>query len=77
MDIPIGILTPTNSPFCKAGPIESMVLPSAMPMPIARMIHSTRKRSRKESPLSGGTSFDVSGSSMLRGQLFFAGSKPW
>jgi hypothetical protein len=57
MVLPIGILTPTNSPFCSAGPTESIVLPRAMPTPMATMIQTTKKRSRKESPLSGGSSF--------------------
>lgn len=58
--VPIGILTPTNSPCCSAGPTESIVLPRAMPTPIAMSIHRTRKRSRKESPFNGGRSGGVS-----------------
>jgi hypothetical protein len=50
------MLTPTNSPFCSAGPTESIVFPSTMPRAIARMIHTTRKRSRKDRPLRGGRS---------------------
>jgi hypothetical protein len=58
--VPMGILTPTNSPFCSAGPTESTVFPSTMPMAMARMIHITRNRSRKERPLSGGRIFSSS-----------------
>jgi hypothetical protein len=55
-DVPIGILTPTNSPFCNAGPADSTVFPMAMPTPIATRIHSTRNRSRNDSPFNGGRS---------------------
>ena len=55
-DLPIGTLTPTNSPFCSAGPADSTVLPMVMPTPIAVRIHSTRNRFRIESPLKGGRS---------------------
>lgn len=54
--IPIGTLTPTNSPFCNAGPTPSTVLPMAIPIPMARMIQTTRKRSRNDKALSGGSS---------------------
>jgi len=53
-NVPMGMLTPTNSPFCNAGPTESIVFPSTIPRAIARMIHTTRKRSRKDRPLRGG-----------------------
>jgi hypothetical protein len=56
----MGILTPTNSPFCNAGPTESTVFPSAIPTPIATRIHTTRKRSRKDRPFNGGNCFDAS-----------------
>lgn len=61
MNVPIGILTPTNSPLCKAGPTESTVFPNAIPMAMARMIHTTRKRSRNDRPFRGGRSFWVDG----------------
>lgn len=56
----MGMLTPTNSPFCSAGPTDGIVFPSTMPMAMARMIHKTRKRSRSERPLSGGRIFSSS-----------------
>lgn len=52
--VPIGMLTPTNSPFWSAGPTASTVFPSTMPSAIASMIHTTRKRSRNDRPRSGG-----------------------
>jgi len=63
----MGMLTPTNSPFCSAGPTESTVLPSTMPIAMASTIHITRKRSRKESPRSGGSSF-ISSANTRNGQ---------
>ena len=53
----IGRLTPTNCPFCRAGPVEGTNWPSMMPSAMATMIQMTRKRSRKDRPLSGGISF--------------------
>lgn len=70
--IPIGILTPTNSPFCSVGPTESIVFPSAIPTPMATRIHITRKRSRNERPRrGGGGGLDESPLSVLRCQLPF------
>jgi len=54
--IPMGKLTPTNSPFRNAGPVEGTRFPSKMPMAIASIIQITRKRSRSDNPLRGGTS---------------------
>ena len=48
---PIGTETPTNFPFCKAGPVEGTKLPRRMPMSIARKIHAARKRSSQPKPL--------------------------
>jgi hypothetical protein len=44
---PIGIDTPTNVPFCNAGPTLSTKLPSMIPMAMARKIQTARKRSRR------------------------------
>jgi hypothetical protein len=52
---PMGTLTPTNWPFCKAGPVLGTKFPNRIPIAIARMIHRTRKRSRKPRPRRGGT----------------------
>ena len=52
---PMGMLTPTNSPFCRAGPVEGTRLPSKMPIAMARMIHSTKNLSRRDRPFKGGT----------------------
>lgn len=57
---PIGMLTPTNFPFCSAGPVEGTKFPSNMPMVIARIIHSTKNLSRKDRPLRGGSSSALS-----------------
>lgn len=54
--IPIGMLTPINSPLCNAGPTESTVLPKIIPIAMASTIHITRNRSRNDNPLSGGRS---------------------
>lgn len=56
LNVPIGTLTPTNVPFCSAGPTEGTVFPRTMPTAMAMTIHSTRNRSRNERPLSGGRS---------------------
>lgn len=44
-DIPIGTDTPTNFPFCSAGPVLGTKLPRMMPIAIAKRIHTARKRS--------------------------------
>lgn len=56
MFVPMGRLTPTNWPFCNAGPVEGTRFPKMMPMAMASMIHITRNRSRNDRPLRGGTS---------------------
>ncbi len=56
IDIPIGRLTPTNCPFCNAGPVEGTRFPNIMPMAMASRIHITRNRSRNDRPFRGGTS---------------------
>ena len=43
--LPIGIETPTNSPFCKAGPMLSTKLPSRMPTIMASRIQRASSRS--------------------------------
>jgi hypothetical protein len=43
---PIGTETPTNCPFCKAGPVFGTKFPNIIPIAIARKIHSARNRSR-------------------------------
>lgn len=52
----MGTETPTKVDCWRAGPVEGTKLPRRMPMAIARMIQTTRKRSRKERALRGGTS---------------------
>jgi hypothetical protein len=76
-DIPIGILTPTNSPFCNAGPTESMVLPRAIPTPMAMRIHTTRKRSRKDRAFSGGSSLVAPGSAIFEVSYRIWQTTPW
>lgn len=44
--LPIGTLTPTNLPFCRAGPVEGTKFPRMIPMAIARKIHRARYWSR-------------------------------
>lgn len=44
---PIGIDTPTNFPFCSAGPVLGTKFPNKIPTTIARNIHTARKRSSK------------------------------
>ena len=48
---PIGTDTPTNFPFCKAGPVEGTKLLRRMPISIAKKIHAARKRSSQPRPL--------------------------
>jgi hypothetical protein len=43
----MGIETPTNFPFCKAGPVLGTKLPNIIPMAIAKKIHRARKRSNQ------------------------------
>jgi hypothetical protein len=43
--LPIGIDTPTNLPFCNAGPVLGTKLPSRTPMIMARRIQSASRRS--------------------------------
>ena len=50
----MGALTPTNVPRCSAGPVSGTRFARMMPIAIARMIQTTRKRSRKDNPLNGG-----------------------
>lgn len=50
----MGIETPTNVPFWRAGPVDGTRLARIMPRAIERMIQITRKRSRKERALKGG-----------------------
>ena len=51
----IGTETPTNFPFCSAGPVLGTKLPRMMPMAIARKIQSARKRSSKPRDLKAET----------------------
>lgn len=44
--LPIGIETPTNFPFCNAGPVLGTKFPKIIPIAIARKIQTARKRSR-------------------------------
>jgi hypothetical protein len=44
-NIPIGTLTPTNFPFCNAGPVFGTKFPRMIPMAIAKKIHNARRRS--------------------------------
>jgi hypothetical protein len=44
-NIPIGTLTPTNFPFCNAGPVFGTKFPRIIPTAIARKIHRARNRS--------------------------------
>lgn len=48
---PIGTLTPTNFPFCNAGPVFGTKFPRMIPIAIARNIHRARKRSSQPRPL--------------------------
>jgi hypothetical protein len=41
-------------PLCSAGPVEGTRFARMMPMAMARMIQTTRNRSRIERPLKGG-----------------------
>lgn len=50
----IGMETPMNVPFCKAGPVDGTSLASIMPKAMERMIHITRNRSKNERALKGG-----------------------
>ena len=52
--LPMGKLTPTNWPFWRAGAVEGTKWPIRMPIAMARMIHITRMRSRKERAFRGG-----------------------
>ncbi len=47
----MGTKTPTNLPFCKAGPVFGTKFPSMMPI----AIHSARKRSSHPRPLNAET----------------------
>ena len=64
-NIPMGMLTPTNSPRCKAGPVDGTKFPSRIPIAMARMIHNTRNLSSRPSPLNGGISFGSLSSGMV------------
>jgi hypothetical protein len=44
-NIPIGTLTPTNFPFCNAGPVFGTKFPRMIPIAIAKKIHKARRRS--------------------------------
>jgi hypothetical protein len=44
--LPIGTETPTNCPFCNAGPVLGTKFPRIIPTAIARKIHRARNRSR-------------------------------
>ena len=43
----MGIETPTNFPFCSAGPVLGTKFPRMMPITMARKIHRARNRSRR------------------------------
>ena len=43
----MGMDTPTNFPFWRAGPVVGTKLPRRMPIAMARKIHRARKRSRR------------------------------
>ncbi|KAH7118233.1 hypothetical protein B0J13DRAFT_681032 [Dactylonectria estremocensis] len=47
--------TPTNLPFCNAGPVEGTKLPRIMPIAIARRIHRARNRSSHPRALNADT----------------------
>lgn len=47
LHVPIGTETPTNWPFCKAGPVFGTKLPRMIPIAMARKIHIAKKRSRR------------------------------
>jgi len=51
----MGTETPTNFPFCSAGPVLGTKFPSKIPMAMERKIHNARKRSSQPSPLNAGT----------------------
>jgi len=44
---PMGTDTPTNFPFCKAGPVFGTKFPKIMPMAIANKIQSAKNRSSR------------------------------
>ena len=49
--LPMGTETPTNLPFCSAGPVLGTKTPSKMPTIMARRIQTARNRSRMPSAL--------------------------
>jgi hypothetical protein len=49
--VPIGIDTPTNLPFCSAGPVLGTKFPRRIPIIIASRIHSASKRSSQPKAL--------------------------
>ncbi|KAH0405400.1 hypothetical protein KCU89_g19, partial [Aureobasidium melanogenum] len=50
-NLPIGTETPTNFPLSSAGPVCGTKLPSKIPIAIANMIQTARKRSNQPRPL--------------------------
>jgi hypothetical protein len=56
----MGMETPTNFPFCSAGPVSSTKLPSRTPMIMARMIQTARNRSSMPRDLNAETFFEPS-----------------
>ena len=52
---PIGTDTPTNLPFCNAGPVFGTKFPRMMPVAMANMIQSARNRSSHPRPLNAET----------------------
>jgi len=51
----MGMLTPTNSPLRRAGPVEGTTFANNIPIAIARIIQITKNLSRSERPWRGGT----------------------
>ena len=61
---PIGTLTPTNCPFCNAGPVFGTKFPRMIPIAMARKIHNARNRSSQPRALKAEV-LDVSSTSSL------------
>jgi hypothetical protein len=64
------MLTPTNWPFCSAGPLDGTTLPSSIPNPIDKSIHITRNLSSIESFLKGAAISSSELGTSIRGELW-------
>lgn len=61
----MGTDTPTNLPFCRAGPVSGTKLPRRTPMTMANKIQTAKKRSSQPSDLKAEVLFDAGGVSVV------------